>query len=338
MPSLNKLLIVKTTSLGDVVHNLPIIADIRAHFPNITIDWLVEESFADIPRMHFAFQSNVNNVITVAIRRWRKQLFHWQTWNEMSSLKKQLASAHYDAVLDTQGLIKSALISRLSGINARHGLDKNSAREPLASYFYTKTYAIPRNLHAVARNRLLAAAAFGYTNPSTAPNYGLSDIKPTLNEGVSLPTSYIVGLHGTSRDTKCWPNAYWIALGLHCQQSGYSLLLPWGNEKERLCAIEIARKVPLAVVLPKLTISQIACVIANAAAVVGVDTGLVHLAVALNLPTVAIYTDTDPKLTGVYPADPSRAVSLGGVNQCPSVTEVWQAIVAMNVKSSIRKR
>lgn len=328
-----RILLVKMSSMGDIIHNMPMIKDLKQQHPDAVIDWVVEEAFAELANLN----PLVNAVIPIALRRWKKSIFSKKNWTEFFTFKQQLQAHHYDYILDTQGLIKSALISRLSGINVRHGLDKNSAREPLASYFYTKTYAIPRNLHAVARNRLLAAAAFGYTNPSNAPNYGLSDIKPTLNEGVPLPTSYIVGLHGTSRDAKCWPNAYWIALGLHCQQSGYSLLLPWGNEKERLCAIEIARKVPLTVVLPKLTISQIACVIANATAVVGVDTGLVHLAVALNLPTVAIYTDTDPKLTGVYSADPSRAVSLGGVNQCPSVTEVWQAIGAMNVMSSIRK-
>lgn len=314
-----RLLIIKTTSLGDVIHNLPVINDIRAHHPDMAIDWVVEESFTDIPRLH----PGVDNVMTVAMRRWRKQPFSGQTWREIAALKQQLQSRTYDLVLDTQGLLKSALISRLARA-PHHGYDRNSIREPLAACLYDNKYKVSREQHAVPRIRQLAALALGYPMPDSLPDYGIA-----ATAGISalyLPENYVVGLHGSSRDSKLWPVDHWIALAELLHAKNLALVLPWGSQAEHARALEIASKSAQTIVLPRLALNQLAAVIAAARAAVGVDTGLMHLAVALKIPSVAIYTDTDPALTGIYPGAGSIAFNLGGRHQLPAVDEVSRCL------------
>ena len=313
-----KLLIVKTSSLGDVVHNLPVINDIRSHYPDIEIDWLVEESFADIPKLHPA----VNCVIPVAIRRWRKSLFSRQAWLEISNLKRQLAAQNYDIVLDTQGLIKSGLLTCFSN-GHKHGYDKHSAREPLASYFYDHKHQVTRNQHAVVRNRTLAALSLNYPVPDNLPDYGIQASAATQ---LPLETPYIVGLHGTSRDSKLWPTEHWISLGRELAKQQLNLLLPWASDAELQRAQHIAGALSNATVLPKQSINQLASIISQARAAVGVDTGLSHLSVALSIPTIAIYTDTNPALTGVYAGAQAPAINLGNINQTPSPQQVLEAL------------
>lgn len=315
---MSRLLIVKTSSLGDVIHNLPVITDIHAYLPDIEVDWVVEEGFASIPALH----PGVSEVIPVAVRRWRKHLFSRATWREMNALKASLSSRRYDAVLDTQGLLKSALIAACAD-GERHGQNRRSAREPLASVFYSRKHEVARGQHAVQRNRELAAHAFGYPVPQSLPAYGINS--PGLYSIPEMAGAYVVGLHATSRDSKLWPVDCWVALGRALATRGQRLLLPWGNDKEHHRAQIIAAAVPDACVLPRLGLGELADVLSGARAAIGVDTGLVHLSVALSVPTVAIYTDTDPRLTGVCPGD-SYAVSLGGVGQTPAAGDVLAAL------------
>lgn len=316
-----KLLIVKTSSLGDVVHNLPVVADIIAHHPQVQIDWLVEESFADIPRLH----PQVNRVITIALRRWRKALFTRQTWTEMAAAKKQIAAEQYDLIIDTQGLIKSGLVSMLAR-GLRHGYNKTSIREPLASHCYHVKHAVSRKLHAVVRNRALVASALNYAAPTDSPNYGIT---AKTHADLTFNAPYVVGLHGTSRDSKLWPTEHWVALGKALAAQQLQLLLPWASAAEFSRATEIASKLNNATVLPKCSIGQLAGIIADAEAAIGVDTGLSHLSVALNIPTIAIYTDTNPARTGVFAGAHAPAINLGNVSVIPSVAEVMQALATI---------
>lgn len=309
-----KLLIVKTSSLGDVIHNLPIIHDIRTQHPNAEIDWVVEESFADIPKLH----PGVNRVIPVAIRRWRKAIFNQNTWAEIKAAKYSISQQPYDVILDTQGLIKSGLITAMSR-GHKHGFDKNSAREPLASYFYNTSHPVTRNQHAVARIRTLAALTFDYSIPTDLPNYGIAASAQTV---FNLASPYVVGLHGTSRDSKLWPVAHWIQLGTELAKLNLQLALPWASAAEHQRALQIAGALNNAHVLPKQRIAQLATIISQARASVGVDTGLSHLSVALSIPTVAIYTDTNPALTGVYAGAHASAINLGNINQIPTPVQV----------------
>ncbi len=330
--SMQRILIVKTSSLGDVIHCLPVVNDIHLHFPEAKIDWLVDESFADIPRIH----AGVNQTFTVAMRRWKKALLSPQTWSEIIEFKQKIQQNQYDVIIDTQGLLKSALAMRYA-IGIKHGYDKNSIREPIASMFYDITHAISYQQHAVTRNRALAAMSLGYAVPTNAPDYGLESKNSMpanrsaigsqgINFNVDLKTDYIIALHGTSRDSKLWPVENWVGLGGELAKQNLQLALPWANNAELVRANLIASQLKNTTVLPKLSITELASVIANAKAAIGVDTGLSHLAAALNIPTIAIYTDTNPALTGVMAGKFAPAINLGGIAQLPSVSEVLSAL------------
>ncbi len=324
MPRSNRLLIIKTSSLGDVVHNLPVVADIQAHAPDTHIEWVVEEAFADIPRLH----PGVSRVIPVALRRWRRRLWSPAAWREMSATRRALGSETYDLVIDTQGLVKSAMLARLAN-GTRCGQDAASAREPLAARFYQRRFAIARGRHAVVRNRELVARAVGYPPPVSAPDYGIR--APREYTVPDLAGRYVLCLHATSRASKLWPLSHWIRLGEALNAAALTMVLPWGNAEEQARAQSIAARVAGARVLPRLAIRDIAAVMGHAQAAVGVDTGLVHLAVALGLPTVAIYTDTSPLLTGVLATDPARARNLGEAGLIPAVEQVARALGDMGV-------
>ena len=316
-----RILLVKTSSLGDVIHNLPVASDIRRQFPGATIDWCVEESFAAIPRLH----PGVEEVIPVAIRRWRKALFAGQTWQEIGTFRAQVGAFAYDAIIDTQGLVKSALIAgRARGPISGYASD--SAREPLASRFYDSRFSVPTNEHAVIRNRKLAAAALGY-ELAGAPEYGIA--APAARFDWLPPARYVVFLTATSRDDKLWPEPHWIALGDALHASGYRAVLPAGNAAERERANRLAAGIPDAIAAPPMSITELASLLAGAQAAVGVDTGLSHLAVALKTPTVALYTATDPGLTGVLGSGFHR--NLGGKAQLPAPAAVIDALQAVLV-------
>lgn len=307
-----RILLVKTSSLGDVIHNLPVVSDIRQHFPEAIIDWCVEEGFAAIPRLHPA----VEQVIPVALRRWRRHLFQAQTWREIGVCRQALQGERYAAVIDTQGLLKSAYIARRAqGPLAGYAAD--SIREPLAAGLYDRRFSVSRDLHAVVRNRQLAAVALGY-ELATAADYGIA-MAPAKFDW--LPESpYVVFLTATSRDDKLWPDEHWLALGLALYARGLRAVLPGGTQPERERAARLVAGIPGALAAPPLTIPDLAAVLAGARAAVGVDTGLSHLAVALKVPTVALYTATDPGLTGVLGAGFYR--NLGGRAQIPEVSTV----------------
>jgi heptosyltransferase-1 len=307
-----KILLVKTSSLGDVIHNLPVAADIAARLPGAEIDWCVEENFADIPRLSPA----VRRVIPVAVRRWRKTLFARGTWAEIAGLRQTLAGERYDAVLDTQGLLKSALIARQAN-GRRLGYAADSAREPIAARFYDGHFSVARELHAVVRNRQLASAALGYALPG-ALDYGITT--PAIDAGWLPAGPFAVLLTATSRDDKLWPENDWIALGRQLVNRGLSPFFPAGNAGERARAARIVAAIPGAVAAPPLSIRELAGVIGRARLAIGVDTGLAHLATALRVPTVALYTATDPALTGLL--GPGFFRNLGGKGQSPAVAAV----------------
>lgn len=312
---MKRILIVKTTSMGDVIHALPVVQDLRQVYPDVRVDWLVEESFADIPRLH----TQVNQVFQVAVRRWRKHWWRWQTWREIRAVKHALAAQRYDVILDLQGLVKSAVMARWA-IGPRHGYAADSIREPFASRLYTHTHQVAYRQHAVLRMRQLAAQACGYALPVSPPEYGL------VAGRASTPVAAFAALHATSRDSKLWPETAWVALGQALAQRGIAMWLPWATTTEYARACSIAQQVPQALVLPKLSLQQLATQLQPLRFVVGVDTGLSHLATALRIPVVALYLDTNPAFTGVYGGDLTPAINLGGKYQSPTVEEVLAAL------------
>lgn len=276
--------------------------------PGASIDWVVEEGFAGIAAMHPA----VRRVIPVAVRRWRRELWRPSVWAEISAWRRELRRERYDAVIDTQSLFKSALITA-SALGKRHGLDRASAREVLAPMFYDVRHSVPRAMHAVERNRLLTGQALGYT-PSEAPDYGLRV------PGASKST-YAVLLTMTSRADKLWPDGHWIELARALRMP---TMLPWGSDAERERAQRIAKQVGGTMVPRRLGIDELASLFVGANAVIGLDTGLTHFAAALGVPTVGIYCGSEPALTGIYGAP--RAKNVGGPGRAPGVHEVLKLL------------
>lgn len=316
-----RILLVKTSSLGDVIHNLPVVGDLKRHFPDADIDWCVEEGFAAVPHLH----PGVRKVVPVALRRWRKALFSGATWREIGAFRQALRSETYDVVLDSQGLLKSALIARQAR-GPIFGYAPEAAREPLAARLYQRTFGIPKAAHAVERNRWLAAAAFGYA-PDLPLDYGIA--AAPLGADWLPPSPYAVLLTATSRDDKLWDEANWTSLGRTLAELGVRAVLPAGNSAERERAARLAAAIPGAVAAPPLGIDQLAALLAGARLAVGVDTGLTHLAAALRIPTVAIYTATEPGLTGVLGTGFFR--NLGGPGRAPAanaVLDILQPVLA----------
>ncbi|MEN8206953.1 MAG: lipopolysaccharide heptosyltransferase I [Pseudomonadota bacterium] len=283
-----RVLIIKTSSLGDVVHTLPAVTDATLCKSGIRFDWVVEEAFAEVPVWHAA----VDEVIPVALRRWKHRPFHVLRAGEPQAAVRYLRSRHYDHIIDAQGLIKSALIARLAR-GPRSGLDRDSAREPLAARAYDHTFAIARNQHAVQRVRQLFAAALDYPVPDESPDYGIKQHFPP-----HARQPYLVFLHGTTWPTKHWPDDYWRRLASMAAAAGLPVKIPWGNAIEQQRAQQIAAVANVIEVLPRMQLGELAAVIAAAGAVVGVDTGLVHLAAALGTPCITLYGSTDPGLIG----------------------------------------
>lgn len=286
-----RVLIIKTSSLGDVIHTLPALTDAAHAIPGIRFDWVVEEGFAEIPSWHPA----VDQVIPVAIRRWRKNV--WQTIKsgEWKAFKQRVRERKYDLVIDAQGLVKSAWLTRYVKAPVA-GLDRYSAREGWASRFYDRRLSVATGQHAVERVRQLFAMALAYDLPEGIGNYGL-DL-----ERLQLPPAapYVVFLHGTTWATKHWPEAYWRELAERMGRRKLEVRLPWGNPAEKARADRIAQGLNNCQVLPKLNLAGVARVLAAAKACVAVDTGLGHLAAALDVPTISLFGPTNPGLTGAY--------------------------------------
>ena len=314
---MKRILIVKTSSLGDIVHNFPVASDIRRHFPDARIDWVVEEPYAPLAALHSA----IRRVIPIALRRWRQRPLGRATWKEIGEFRRLVQTERYDAVIDTQGLVKSALIARAAK-GEHHGFDSGSAREPLAARFYDVTHRVARPQHAVSRNRALGAAALGYRVEHPI-DYGI------VVSGSVTPRAqpYAVLLHGSSRRDKLWSEAAWTELGRALAARGLACVLPWGSDEERKRSERIAQELDRAEVPPLEPLDRLAVLLGKAVAVVGVDTGLTHLAAALGRPVAAIYCGTDPNLTGVFGAP--RAKNLGGPSDNPSPEEALQALEAV---------
>ncbi|KQU78741.1 lipopolysaccharide heptosyltransferase I [Mesorhizobium sp. Root102] len=285
-----KVLIVKTSSMGDVIHTFPAVEDARRQRPDITFDWCVEEAFAGIVALHPAIYS----IHTVAIRRWRKALLDGGTWREAAALRRTLRDCRYDLVIDAQGLLKSALVARQAGAPIA-GFDRSSAREPSATLFYDVTYAVPRDLHAIERTRRLFGLALGYQPDLSTLDSGIVPPAGTL-AGISGKIAFL--LHGTSREDKKWPVHDWIETARLIVDRGMAPVTTWSNEREKAVAEAIAKAVPSTIVVPKSPLAEVAAYIGRSTLVIGADTGLTHLASAFGLPTVAVFLATEPGLTG----------------------------------------
>ena len=339
-----KILLVKLSSLGDVLHNLPIVWDLRKRLPQAQIDWIVEEAYVHLlePLKTSEIFNGIDRVIPVAFRRWRKNLFSLRTWREFFAMRKALQATTYDVVLETQGLLKSALVCALakksdSTIVAGLGnATEHSGYEPMARMFYTESVHVPLKCHAIDRSRSVMCSAFDWPllnrneePPFFYPPEFVRQLPPLLFEGLKKnqeggPVPYVVCFHSTARAAKRWPNDHWVALGKILGSQGYQVILPWGSESEMKVSARIASQIPGAIVPRAFSIEEAYSLVAHAALTIGVDTGLTHLSAVLGKPTVEIYCDSPRWKTEGYW---SRVIAnVGDMKTIPPVDEIVQAV------------
>ena len=312
-----RVLFVKLSSLGDVVHHLPALTDFAHHHPDAHVGWAVEDAYVELVRLHPA----LTEAFPVNLRGLRRAPWSGAQWRSLAQARRSIGRQAWDYVIDTQGLLKSGLVAACAR-GPRFGFDRSSARERLASRCYDVGIQVARGRHAVRRNRELVAAVFGYALDEPV-DYGLR--APSAPPAWAPQGPYLVMLHAASRAEKTWPAERWVELGRRLGDDGYALVLPGGDARERAAAARIAAQIPNASAAPATSLLEMAALVGHAWATVGVDTGLTHLSVALGRPTVGIYCATDPALTGLHGRN---AVSLGTRGASPSVEMVAQALGA----------
>ncbi len=310
-----RILLVKTSSLGDVIHNLPVASDLRHQFPNADIHWLVEEQYAPLVEMHDA----VDSIIPIALRRWRKALWSAANWREFLDARRALGLVRYHAIIDTQGLLKSALFAKLAK-GPIHGFGARTAREPMASRFYDARYEFAPETHKIERYRAVAARAFSYAVDNFI-DYGIS---PRVPRPQLLDGPYCVLLHSTARAAKLWPEDRWLALIDRLQAAGLGCILPWGTASELRRSDRLSVRGGRTLTTPKLSLAQLSALIAEAELVVGIDTGLTHLAAAFSRPVVGIFCDSNP--VDACPMGPAPTAYRGDIGKPPTIEEVLGAV------------
>ncbi len=341
-----RILVVKMSSMGDIVHAQPLVADVLAHMPDARIDWVCEAPFAAIAQMN----PGINQVIPIAWRRWRKRLHDPANRAALLEFVRRLRATRYDWVIDCQGLIKSAAVSRLARTAHRAGHAWSSAREPLASLAYDRAISVERSLHVVQRNRLVAAGALGY-EVNTPARFGLK-ARPFSPGWLADDRPRAVLIPGASRPEKLWPESHWIEVGKRLAASGRDLVWFWGNQPERERALRLAQACgpvldvsaepdsaavkdskSVGIVPPFLSVADCAGLLESADIVVGLDTGFTHLAGALGRPTLGIFCDFDATQCAVSGDAPCE--SFGGIGQVPAVSDILAAMDRLLGSASI---
>ena len=335
-----KILLVKLSSLGDVLHNLPIVWDLRACLPEAQIDWVVEEGYVHLlqPLLSIEGFRGIDRIIPFGLRRWKKSFFKLQTWKEFFAFKKELQAVSYDVIIETQGLLKSALVCALAHkssdavVAGLANATDFSGYEPIARAFYNQSVQVPKQCHAVDRSRWVMSSALDWSlldrleNPASfypdayIAQLGSGEISRELR---ILKKPYILCFHSTAREAKRWSNANWVSLGKSLSSRGYQMVFPWGNPGEKKISAQLASQIDGAIVPDAFSIQEAFAMIANAELTIGVDTGLTHLAAVLGKPTVEIYCDSPRWKTEGYWSN--RIINLGDIHAPPTVDEVLGA-------------
>jgi heptosyltransferase-1 len=344
------ILIVKLSSLGDVLHNLPIVWDLRAKYPEAQIDWVVEEGYVGLlePLKTTALFKGLDRIIPLGFRRWKKDLKKGEfikSIQEFLEFKKELQSVTYDLIIETQGLIKSAYVTRMANRtqdSAIFGLANQtefSGYEPLVRRFYTDSVQVPFHCHAVDRSRMVTAAALDISVPDRSnlpPQFyseayvqelsttKFQELKLNQDFGFDLSKPYALCFHSTAKESKRWSNESWIAIGNQLIERGLQVILPWGNPKEKVVSELLAKAIPGAIVPKAFSIADAFVIVAGAKLTIGVDTGLTHMSAILNKPTIELYCDSPRWKTEGYWS--SNIENLGDIGVPPTQAETLLAI------------
>lgn len=290
---MKKILLVKMTSMGDLIQTFPALTDASKAIPGLRFDWLADESFKDIPLLHPA----VNRVISVPLRRWKKNIGQAWSSSELQAFFKELRAHRYDMVIDAQSNLKSAIASLLAR-GKRYGLDKTSVREYGAHWVYHKKITIDRKQNHALRMRQLMANFLDYPLPATI-DYGINkDTLPALD--FALPEKFIFVTAISSANNRLWPEPFWKEVFAEVVKSGYDIVLPWWSQEEKERMLRLKNNQSTIHLLPILNLVQKAAVLSKARAAISIDTGLAHMAASLNVPNVGLYGPTNAQLTGTY--------------------------------------
>ena len=334
------ILIVKLSSLGDVLHNLPVFWDLRAQYPEAQIDWVVEEGYVHLiePLLTRQGFKGIDRIIPIAMRRWKKSLFNKKTRMELKSFFKNLRSIRYDMVIETQGLLKAALVTRLakrshgSVIAGLANATEDSGYEPMSRWFYTKCVPVPKHCHAVNRSRLVAAVAMNVIQPDMKtsppqfyPQAFVDQLAQKSSEiSADFTQPYVLFFHATARVAKQWDEAHWVEVGRFIAAKGQRVILPWGNAKEKQVSQRLCSKIPGSVVPEAFSLEQAFSIVTGAEMTIGVDTGLTHLSAIMYKPTIEIYCDSPRwKTEGFWS---TKIKNLGDTASPPTVKQVLEAV------------
>ncbi|MBU3610187.1 lipopolysaccharide heptosyltransferase I [Polynucleobacter wuianus] len=330
-----KILLVKLSSLGDVLHNLPIVWDIRARLPHAQIDWVVEEAYVQLltPLLSRDGFRGIDRIIPFGLRRWKKAWLSKKSWEEFFTFKHELQKVNYNFIIETQGLLKSALVCYLARkspdaiVSGLANATEFSGYEPIARIFYNQLVQVPFHCHAVDRSRYVACSALDLLLISRADKvqfYPVSYVESIIDPKLAgLEKPYILFFHSTAREAKRWANINWITLGKKLSALGYQVVLPWGNSAEEKISNELAEQIPGSLVPNAFSVQEAFAVIAKSALVIGVDTGLTHLSAVLNKPTIEIYCDSPRWKTEGYWS--GRIRNVGDIKEPPTIDEVAKA-------------
>ncbi|HET9046770.1 MAG TPA: lipopolysaccharide heptosyltransferase I [Casimicrobiaceae bacterium] len=316
---MSAVLVIRPSSLGDIVYALAVVSDIHRHRPDSAIDWVAERGFAPL----VALCPDVRTIIPFALRRWRREPLARTTWRDIGAFRRNVRAARYAAILDLQEQVKGAIIARTAR-GRRHGFDRASVREPLATLAHDAHHHVPRHLHFVERCRRLAGAALGY--PIEGPPRWHFALPAAPAELPARP--YVALLTATSRADKLWPEAHWRALIEHFDRAGLATLLLWGSPEEEARSRRLAAGVASAIVPSRVSMPDAAALLARAELAVGVDTGFTHLAAALGTATIGLFFATDPTVHGVA-CTGTHALDLGQEHRMPAPDDVIAAAGAL---------
>ncbi len=336
-------LLVKLSSLGDVLHNLPIVWDILKHYPNATVDWVVEEAYVDLlkPLQSTNSFKGIDHIIPIGLRRWKKNILSVRHWQELRQFIQALQQDQYDVIIDSQGLMKSAVVAKLAHrkqtgqITGLANATEFSGYEPLARMFYSDSVAVPRQCHAVDRSRYLLSSALDVApiERSSIPKFypesfvqelAIQNLKPEIAQKLKDP--YVLCFHATARTAKQWNIHGWIAVGKFLIERGLHPVFPWGSPQEKQISQQIIKGIGgCGGILPSsYSIKQYFEIISHARLTIGVDTGLTHLAAVMGHPTIEIYCDSPIWKTEGYWSN--QVINLGDIGQPPSIKSVLNGI------------
>lgn len=331
-------LLVKLSSLGDVLHNIPIVWDIRERYPDSRIDWVVEEAYVDLLRPLQTSDSfkGIDHIIPFGLRRWKRNILNSSHWQELLKVVRILREQQYDWVIDSQGLIKSAIVASLAGrsetsiITGLANATEYSGYEPLSRFFYTESVQVPKHCHAIDRSRYLLSSALNIplidrsSSVKFYPNSFMAHLMNVNEPPLEFKKPYVLCFHATAREAKKWINDNWVYVGKYVLEKGLIPIYPWGNQAEKNTSHAIVDQLAGGLVPKAYSVKEYFQIISQAALTIGVDTGLTHLAAVLRRPTIEIYCDSPLWKTEGYWLD--SIINLGDIGRPPNVTSVIQAV------------